>query len=184
MELDPCLARQVGRRRIFWTTQPQACGDYEMCGRICAIAGLEYDDTQDPNHDGSRTIKNTDWIQSLVLNILNTRARTDQKCVAPFGVFGHWSESYRQDNLYIGSTLWNAASKKYIRINDAVNAIGAAIKADVSKLVALGVATEVTVQATYSGGMTVQVLVIVTTSQNTYTIKLSGVYATDTWVWS
>jgi hypothetical protein len=40
--LDPCLAQQIGRRRVFWTTQPQACGGYFLCGAECQIPGLEY----------------------------------------------------------------------------------------------------------------------------------------------
>lgn len=39
---DPCLTQQLGRRRVFWTTQPRVCGDYFLCGSECEIPGLEY----------------------------------------------------------------------------------------------------------------------------------------------
>src|SRR5262245_48152677 len=169
---DPCIAQQLGRRRIFWTTRPEVCGTYEVCGVDCSIPGLEYENRE----NGERTIKTEEWLNSLVLNILNTRARTDLKCPSPVAVFGHWSESYRDDDLYVGSTLWNVAAKKYTRINDAVKAIGSAVKADLSKLVALGVATEVDVETSYRGGMQVAVLITVTSVQTRYVLNLSGTY--------
>jgi hypothetical protein len=119
----------------------------------------------------------------LILNVRNTRARTDLKCSTPAAIYGHWSESYRDDNLYIGSTLWNAAEKKYVRISDAVSAIGAAIKADLSKLIAMRVIDSVDVQAVYRGNMRVDVNVTVTSVQVSHVINLSGTYATNTWVW-
>lgn len=45
MPLDPCIEQQVGRRRVFWTTQPLVCGEYFLCGHECVIPGLEYIDT-------------------------------------------------------------------------------------------------------------------------------------------
>lgn len=308
--IDPCITQNLGRRRVFWTTQPQACGDFVLCGVLCSIPGLEYEDKPPlpappgppelvinggfddasgwtlnggasiaggilscdgsgfgravrpaaegltpgdyhyavdvltnaggtqveitiggsstgfsgtghfegtitiasvanqsvvvggeevvcsfdnfsvkravavlPPEPPQRTIKNNDWLRGMILNILNTRARTDLKCPTPAAVFGHWSESYRDDNMYIGTTLWNAAEKKYIRMADAVKAIGAAIKADVSKLVALGVADTVDVEATYRNSTRVDVVVTVTHTTQRHVIDLSGAYTSDTWVW-
>jgi hypothetical protein len=45
---DPCFTQTVGRRRMFWTTQPRICGDYFVCGVECGIPGLEYEDNKDP----------------------------------------------------------------------------------------------------------------------------------------
>lgn len=42
MAYDPCLIQQLGRRRVFWTTQPETCGGYFLCGAECGIPGLEY----------------------------------------------------------------------------------------------------------------------------------------------
>lgn len=176
---DPCLAQNLGRRRIFWTTRPEVCGEYNTCGVTCSIPGLEYDD----NDPAGRTIRTEEWLTGLILNILNTRARTDQKCSNPAATFGHWSESYRDDNLYIGSTLWNAAEKNYTRVNDAVRAIGAAIKADLGKLIRLGVADRVEVATNYRGGMRVDVAISVWYRLIKREINMSGIYATDGWVW-
>jgi len=160
------------------------------CGE-CVVPGLEYQDSDQPYPDqdlppassGYRTIRNDEWVNGLILNILNTRARTDIKCPTPAGTYGHWSESYRDDGLYIGTTLWNAAEKSYIRIADSVKAIEAAVRADMGKLIALGVAESVEVEATYRGSGLVNVLVKVTTRTGRSTVNLSGSFVSETWVW-
>lgn len=179
--LDPCLEQNVGRRRRFWTTQPDVCGEYDLCGVPCAIPGLEYQEVAEVA-DG-RTIKTDDWLRSLILNILNTRARTDLRCPAPTAVFGHWSESYRNDGLYIGSRLWNAAAKPYVRIADAVKANRAAIVADLAKLVALNVADSVDVEVTYRGRNRADVTITAIRLKTSTVLRLSGEYSTDTWIW-
>jgi len=179
MQTEPCLDQNVGQRRLFWTTHPQACGDYTMCGVVCSIPGLVYEDGPD---DG-RTIATDGWLTSLVLNILNTRSRTDLKCPSPAAVFGHWSESYRNDGMYIGSTLWNAAEKSYLRIADNVKAIVAAIRADMSKLIALGIAVGIDVEGTYKAAGRVDVTIKITTTTGSSLIGLSGTFVSETWVW-
>ena len=87
---EPCLDQNRGRRRIFWTTKVAACGTYTLCGAECGIPGLEYEDV--PEADIGRTIKNDEYLRSLILNILNTRARTELPCPSPAAVYGHWSE--------------------------------------------------------------------------------------------
>jgi phage gp46-like protein len=196
---DTCIEQNVGRRRVFWTTQPQACDSYTLCGAECVIPGLEYEDQATPYVDqrpetrinppvdggliGYRTIKTTGWLTSLVLNILNTRARSDLRCPTPAAVYGHWSESYRDDKLYIGSTLWNAAEKSYPRTNDAVKAIGAAVQADMGKLKALGIAESIEVEATYLGSGNVGVSVTVFTVTGRSKINLSGTFVSESWEW-
>ena len=193
MQNDPCFDQNVGRRRIFWTTRAEACGSYVLCGVDCSIPGLEYEDRDDPYPDqslppasrGFRTIKTDEWLQGLILNILNTRARTDAKCPTPAAVYGHWSENYRGDNIYIGSTLWNAAEKSYVRTNDEVKAIRAAVQADMNKLVAMGIADSVEVEANLSSrnSRTVVIVVSVTTSTGRSRVNLSGSFVSETWVW-
>src|SRR5262245_6090961 len=178
MTIDACLDLNIGQRRIFWTTRP-ACGEYTICGEFCSIPGLEYKDEA-----AGRTIVNEGWLQSLILNILNTRARTDQKCPAPFAVFGHWSESYRGDGMYIGSTLYNAAEKSYIRTADAAKGIGVAIQADLSKLTMLGVVDSVKVETTYRGRNRVDVLISVYVKGQGVKVNLSGQFVTGTWIWT
>jgi phage gp46-like protein len=196
MEINTCYEQNTGGRRIFWTTRAEACGDYTLCGNVCSIPGLEYEDVElkdpypshpinppDPSESRGRTIKTDNWLQGLILNILNTRSRTDMRCPTPAGVYGHWSESYRDDGLYIGSTLWNAAEKSYVRIADSVKAIGAAVRADMGKLIALGIATSVTVTATYVGSGTVEIIIEVVTTTGRSKVNLSGSFVSDTWVW-
>ena len=191
MQIDPCIEQNVGQRRIFWTTRAEACGDYTMCGVVCSIPGLVYEDKDDlypdqgpvPASRGFRTINNDQWLTGLILNILNTRARNDVRCPTPAAVYGHWSESYRDDGLYIGSTMWNAAEKSYIRTADAVRAIERAITADMGKLIALGIASAVDVEATYRGSNSVAVVIVVTTVTGRSTINLSGSFVSETWVW-
>jgi len=85
--------------------------------------------------------------------------------------------------LYIGSTLWNAAEKSYIRTADAVKAIGAAVRADMGKLIALGIAQSVEVEAFYRGSNTAEVTVLVNTVTGRSKINLSGSFVSETWVW-
>jgi len=195
-KIDPCLEPSTGHRRMFWTTRAEACGTYTLCGVDCAIPGLEYEDIENPDpypshpinppdhHEGEyRTIKTEGWLQGYILNILNTRARTDMRCPTPAATYGHWSESYRDDGLYIGSTMWNAAEKSYVRTADAVKAIANAVRADMGKLIALGIAETVDVEATYRGSSNVAVVVVVTTATGQSRINLSGSFVSETWVW-
>lgn len=131
----------------------------------------------------NRTIRTDGWLEGLIINILNTRARTDRKCPTPAAVYGHWSESYRGDGLHVGSLLWNAADKPYARINDAVKALGAAVRADMAKLIVLGLATRVDVNTEYRGHNQVAVTIKAFTREGSSTLNLSGVYASDTWTW-
>lgn len=176
--VDPCLDQNIGRRRLFWSTIERSCGEYNVCGFDCAIPGLQYVDSPE-----GRTIRNDERLKSLALNILNTRARTDAKCPSPVAVYGHWSESYRSDNLWIGSRLWNAVDKSYFKTDDAVKAIGAAVKGDMMKLTALGVADDVQVETTYIGRSTVEIVISITVNRVKQVLNLSGTYATDTWIW-
>lgn len=173
-----CLSKAPFGVRTFWVTQPDSCGEYLLCGYQCQIPGLQYEEVTD-----GRTIITVEWLRGLILNILNTRARSDLKCPTPQAIYGHWSESYREDQQYIGARFWNAAEKSYIRVADAVKAIGAMIKADLAKLVMLGVASKVDVTAVYGGSNTVLVTVQATAPTGAVTINLTGAMGTGGWVW-
>jgi hypothetical protein len=118
------------------------------------------------------------------LNILNTRARSDIKCPTPAGTYGHWSESYRDDGLYIGTRVYNVAEKAYAKILDGVKAIGAAIRSDIGKLIILEIADDVDVDVVYRGRSRVDVTITVMLRSVRRTVNLSGTYSTDTWVWN
>lgn len=179
---DPCFLGNLGRRRLFWTTIQDACGTYELCGNECSIPGLQYVDSAE-----GRSIRadERERVRSLILNILNTRARSTQRCISPAGVYGHWSESYRDDGLYVGSRMWDAAAKPYIRTNDAVKSIQAAIQADMGKLIATGAADSVHVEATYMGRNAVAVVITATKANVApHVLNLSGSFVSgSTWVW-
>jgi phage gp46-like protein len=131
-----------------------------------------------------RTILNTNWLNSLVLNILNTRARNDAPCPSPAAVYGHWSESYREDGMYIGAKFWSAAEKSYVRVADAVKMIGISIESDLNKLVQMRVAKSVSVVASYVGNNQVGVEITITSSANINTdIKLTGAMVVGGWEW-
>ena len=173
-----CLDTVAGNRRVFWTTM-DSCGRYTLCGAECSLPGLVYQDKPE-----GRTIVNDDWIRSLVLNILSTRARSDLRCPTPAGTYGHWSESYRDDGLYIGTRAYNAAEKSYIRILDGVKAIGAAIRSDVGKLIILGIADDVDVDVVYRGQSRVDVMITIAVKTVRRTLNLTGTYTTNSWVWN
>jgi phage gp46-like protein len=187
MDDASCLDKDVGRRRIFWTTRPEACGDHDMCGYQCAIPGLEYVYIQDEvtRAEIGRTISNDEWVRGLILNVLNTRARNDRPCPSPASVYGHWSESFFREGewLYIGSTLWNAAEKLYARCQDAVKAIEAAIRADMGKLIAQGIIQSVVVHAVYHRQSHVDVVIDTVTSTGRTRIDLSGAFVSESWIW-
>jgi phage gp46-like protein len=188
---EACIEQSAGRARVFWTTQAEQCGTYVLCGHNCVIPGMQYVDIPAPYPDqgpppssrGFRTINTVDWLLSLILNILNTRARTDIKCPNPAAMYGHWSETYREDGLYIGSTMWNAAEKSYVRVNEAVKAITAAVQADMGKLLVTGVADSVQVEGKYHGHNAVDIVIKATKNQSNYVLNLTGSMAAGTWVW-
>jgi phage gp46-like protein len=187
MDNDACLQRDVGNRRIFWTTRPDVCGDYVMCGHQCMIPGLEYVRIEDEatRAEIGRTISNDEWVRGLILNIINTRARNDRPCPTPAAVYGHWSESFFREGewLYIGSTLWNAAEKMYSRCQDAVRAIEAAVRADLGKLIAQGIVSSVQVRAVYHRQSHVDVMIDTVTSTGRTRIDLSGAFVSESWIW-
>jgi len=174
-----CLEANLGRQRSFWSTQPDACGESVLCESSCVIPGLTYVDSED-----GRTISNDDWLRGLLLNILSTRARSDQKCPSPSAVYGHWSESYRQDGLHIGSRIYDTAERSYRRTNDSVNAICTMVKADAAKLVAMGLATAVDAVCTYRGGSVVDVIITLSASSGgRKTINFAGALSPGGWEW-
>lgn len=179
-----CLDDTLPRRRSFWTTQPDACGTYKDCKDAeCGIPGLKYID-----ETSGRTIATNDWLSSLVLNILNTKARTPSqaRCNPTIaGMGGHWSESYRDDGLYIGTLIWAEMKYPASRIQDAVKLLNAQLNKDLSKLLQMGVATEVKVETTYKGSNRVEATISITGTAHGETILnlTSERVSSNGWVW-
>ena len=170
----------LDRRKHFWTTQPNACGETtDPCGNDCGLPGLQID------RSAGVTIANNDWIRGLLLNIFGTNARLpDTECgVLPGTQQGHWSESYREDGLYVGTKM--RYQKPTGRILEAVALLRAQVVADANKLVALGVAINVEVESTYKGGNKVSVVIYVTgPSSSTNVVNLSATRLQNQWVWA
>src|SRR5262245_26348080 len=124
MPIDRCAPLPVQRRHYFWATQPAPCGEYVECGEHCGIPGLVY-----VEHPNGRSISTDSLIRSLILNIINTKARDPlAKCIPPIAVGGHWSESYREDNLKSGTRIWSTAQYPVSRIQDATNLLKAQLQ--------------------------------------------------------
>lgn len=178
---DYCANPPLSRRRSFWTTQPDACGDYYDCGDHCAIPSLKYIEAEN-----GRTISTENWIHSILLNILNTRARVPKtKCGnTVVSVGGHWSESYRQDGLYVGTRIWAELQQPVSKIQDMVKLLNAQLQADVGKLVTMKIATEVEVETTYKGSNRVVATITVrgpTIGESQ--INLTSERLANEWVW-
>lgn len=174
-----CLPSATSRRRTFWTTQPSACGEEPGCVAPCGIPGLVAIDTDD-----GRTFATNDWVRSLALNMLNTDARRDPKaCGYPPGRDGgHWSDSYRADGLYAGTTVRDLPS--FNRILDSVGVVRARLAKDMNKLVLLGVATSVAVAVEYVGKNRIAATIDITGPAGvTGRVDLTAERLENSWVW-
>lgn len=201
---QPCALPPGGRRRLFWTTQPAPCGERELCGRPCGNPGLELVPPEDEcgtcsccgNQTGSpdcpkpmcekpRTIKNTDWVRSLAINMLLTDARREDRVCGwrPGTMNGHWSESFVEQAQPFGTSL------RYIptlgSIHETVRLIKTHVQFTLNKLVAYKVATGVDVEVKYLGGGVVSLdAVIYGQSGSSAKVGLTGARLSNAWVWS
>lgn len=187
MDTNRCEDLPASRLRNFWTTQPMACGEYTQCGDACGIPGLQYID-QEVYITGNqgRTIAVNDWLYSLLLNILNTRAREPAtKCGVPTAnVGGHWSESYRDDGLYTGTMIWTQAHKTYSSVNDAVKMLTVQLQADAGKLIKMGVATSVEVTVVYKGKNQVEATItVIGPLADEHILTLTSERVSSEWIW-
>jgi phage gp46-like protein len=140
-----CSTETIGRRRLFWSTQP--CGSsLDDCGNPCPEYGLVYIDTPQ-----GRTIANDNWVVGLAVNILMTNARK-QGCANNLSdLGGHWSESFN-DGSGFGSNFRNIPRKKTVA--EYIGAIQAAIQTDLSVMIRYGVASSIDVFVKYLGNNT------------------------------
>lgn len=192
------------RRRTFWTTQPGACGSDPSCTGDCGRPGLQYttsgcgrlqcqccppptvDTTCPPGEQTPqpRTFVTSDWVRSLVLNILLTNARLPNTACGyrPGAQGGHWSESFRTDGAKSGSNIRNLP--KSMNIRDSVALAKATIEADLAKLVKMGIAQSVTVTAEYLGSnvMSADIEIMSPTGIGTR-VGLTGNRNGNSWAW-
>lgn len=180
--MNNCTSQAATRRKIFWTTQPDACGTYQSpCNDTCGDPGLQLNAV---SGEGS-TFATNDWLRSLILNIFGTDGRLPESvCGVQAGTQGgHWSESYRTDGQSIGTLL--RSLEPVGRIQDSIAMVRARAQADAGRLVTLGVASAVDVAVTYLGGTRVSIDIEVTSPSGSETnrVNLLGDRIANEWVW-
>lgn len=185
-----CSIDPVGRRRIFWSTQPD-CGSVEACpGQTCGVPGLKRDAVSDcatgaPVDAPCATISNAEWVRGLIINILATDARKDDtECGwRPGQRGGHWSEAYiPQGPKRIGSRIRQLPQR--CAINEILNLVKAYALDDLSVLTLWGVASEIQVETRYVGNNSI-LLAITAIGRDAQVINV-GMTATRTanaWIW-
>lgn len=196
--MTDCFTAPIGRRKTFWTTQP--CGTRISCGNECATFGLRIyrrddecgivcDNTGEPGCKApydqiERTIDTTNPVVSLALNILLTNGRKpDATCgYRPGQRGGHWSDSFRDDGMTAGSLLRTLPATASIR--DSIRLARAYAQSDLSKLVTLGYAQSVKVDARYIGGNAMSLdATIYGQSGTTSNVGITGNRSNNSWVW-
>lgn len=200
--MTSCLTPLQTRRRLFWSTQPDSCGDYDICGYNCGKPGLSYEDDQgnkcgceccppatvDPSclpfASNQITIATNDWLRGLIINMLYTDGRKeDTPCgYAPGSQGGHWTESYI--NTKIGTLLRDLPLSG--SITEQLNLVAAYAQSSLQRLVDYGVATSVEVKATYQGGLTalLDIQVFGRGGVGNARVGISGQSSPNGWVWN
>lgn len=201
----PCIPAPRSRFRRFWATQPNVCpaepGD---CSPACEQPGLSLMVTVDPTwqqltcaYDGKgglgdgcappitgATISTENYVRGLVINILGTNAAQVPSICGnrPGQRLGYWLDSISDDKS--GSSIRYVPTLGFTTAQ-AVQFVQMQAQSDLQKLVGYGVANQVTVTASYVGGGTIGLKIIVegvddqTTVVNSTMTKIS-----NAWVWN
>jgi phage gp46-like protein len=175
-----CNVPIQGRRRIFWTTQPDACGEQSYCHSNCGSSGLK---SYVPGGQAGRTFKNDNYVRSLALNIILTNGKkADRACgYRPGARGGHWSESYG-DNLNVGTNLRDIPTT--YTIAEAIKLIQANLTTSLHKLVLYGVALSVDVKVKYLGSNVFDAAIdIISQDGLTSRVGITGNRLENSWVW-
>lgn len=176
-----CEYPTQARTATFWTTQPDACGDFVNCeGDTCGSIGLSY---TAPRTD-PRSIVNTGWLRGLAINMLNTDARKpDTLCgMRPGAIAGHWSESYNANGPKVGTHLRELTPKGTLR--EIIQIVKLELQTTLAKLVTYGVAVKVDVEVEYRGNATLSaIMTLHTTSGTSQSIGLTAKKAGNKWAW-
>lgn len=166
-------------RRIFWTTQPDACGASSACDATCGQPGLLL-----TYMEQGATFVTTDYVRSIAINILMTDARKlDTLCgFVPGTRGGFWADSFRKDNLYTGSNIRDL--KTSYTAKQSITLIKAFAKKDMQKLVSYGIAASVEVAASNLGGGRVALTIdIFGFSGDKITIGATATQGKNSWAW-
>lgn len=168
------------QRRRFWATQPDVCGTSVDCGAECSVSGLSL-----ISSGGGKTIVTSDWVRGLALNILLTDGRSpDKPCgYRPGSQGGHWSESFRTDGEKIGTLVRKLPSAASVR--ESVALVRATLTAELQRLVTVGIAKSVTVDATYLGGNRMAATINIIAPDGTIVrVGMTGARNSNAWAWS
>lgn len=177
--MDNCISPPGSRRRLFWATQPDACGSEERCSLNCGDPGLEF------NEDGNG-FSTENWIRGLIINMLMTDGRKDDTACGfkPGAQGGHWSSSYIESGPPdIGTLIRDIPPTG--RVNDHVLLVVAYARATLERLVSRGVALSVDVSGAYVGDGRINLDIIVNGRRDDETrVGLSGSRMENGWIWS
>ena len=169
-------------RRLFWATQPDACGVTQECGNICGTPGLELQH----NSTQQATISNQDWLRGLMLNMLLTDGRLPEtECgYRPGARGGHWSSSYAE-NEEIGTLMRTVLPAPGRSIQQDVSLIASFAQATLQRLVQRGIAVRVEVEGTYvgNGNMTLNAVIYGQSEQRTQ-VGITGSRRNNAWIWN
>lgn len=201
----PCIPAPRSRFRRFWATQPNVCPpDPGVCNTECEQPGLSILITRDPTwqqlqpaYDGlgglpddcaapitGATIATTDYVRGLIINILGTNAaQLASKCGnQPGQRLGYWLDSISGDKSgssirYVPTSGFNTAqSVQFVQMQ---------AQADLQKLITYGVANTVDVTATYIGGGSIGLNIVVAGVDDTRTVVNSTMTKiANAWVWN
>ena len=173
-----CITSSPDRRRLFWATQPGACGSDENCAGDCGIPGLAY--------EAPGVISSSGWLTGLIINMLMTDGRLpDTECgYRPGAQGGHWSESYMPGN---GDSIGTLLRKVPVTgtIRESLNLIVAFARATIDRLVTRGIALSVDVEGKYAGNnvMILDVIVRGTGSVGDARVGVSAERTPQGWIW-
>lgn len=175
-----CVESTVGRRRLFWATQPGACGVEATCTSDCGIPGFELETA-----NGQGSISTDDWLRGLMINMLMTDGRmADTACgYNPNGQGGHWSESYISAGDGIGTLMRTIPPAGRVQALEAQ--LAAYAKQTLQKLVSRGVARSVDVVVKYvSGGNFSVNASVFGVDSRTSKVGLSAQRLDNGWIWN
>lgn len=176
-----CNTPIQGRRRIFWVTQPEACGVVSDCHAECGSSGLR---SFVPEGQQGRTFDTTEFVRGLAINILFTDARKESRNCGynPGAIAGHWSDSFRDDGQRAGTNLRDIPAQKSVA--DSVKLIQATMQFSLQKLVSYGVARSVSVAVKYAGGNNfIAETEIIGMDGKTSKVGVTGTRMPNAWVW-
>lgn len=176
-----CNVPIQGRRKIFWTTQPDACGVVTSCHSNCGSSGLR---SYVPQGQKGRTFANNDFVRGLAINILLTDARKEDKPCGykPGAIGGHWSDSYRTDGKRAGTNLRDIPIT--YTIQESLRLIQAYMQTSLQKLVGYGVAQSVSVTVKYLGRNVFQADADIISADGEQTrVGVTGNRMENSWVW-